>query len=118
MTYGFHTKEIPGQFVYCPQIYFRADAPIDERLRMFQKIRTVLDETGGRVVVSAQCALDGEYRPMNIQENVVTADFNRPLSIPMGSQIFKDKSTPSRHTQPKAPKKARLHKRRGTTQER
>lgn len=115
MTYGFRAKEGSRQFVYCPQIYFCADAPIDERLRTFKKIRVALDKTGGRVVVSTQCELDGEYRPMNVQENTVTADFSSPLSISMGDRIFRDGPISSRHTRPKVPKKARAHKRRDTS---
>ena len=36
---------VPGQteFVYCPQLYFPFDIGIDERLRMFKKIRGVLE---------------------------------------------------------------------------
>lgn len=114
MTYGFLTKEVPGRFAYCPQLYFRTDAAIDKRLYFFKKIRSVLEETNGRVVTSTECDLDGEYRPTNIRENTVTADFSRPLCIPMGDEIFKD--CPERPYRPyaKAPKKARPHKYRDT----
>lgn len=37
ITYGFRTQEEPRRFVYCPQLYFRADATLDERLYMFKK---------------------------------------------------------------------------------
>ena len=49
--------------MYCPQLSFRADAPIDERLRVFKKIRAILEETDGRVVTSTECELDGQYHP-------------------------------------------------------
>lgn len=38
ITYGFLSKEVSGRFVYCPQLSFRADASLDERLRVFKKI--------------------------------------------------------------------------------
>ena len=112
MSYGFLTKEVPGRFVYCPQLYCRADAKIGERLYLFKKIRRVLNETGGRVTTSTQCDLDGSYRPTNIQENTVTADFRRPLRLPMEAEIFKD--CPERPYRPwsKSPKKTRSHRRR------
>lgn len=114
ITYGFRTQEEPRRFVYCPQLYFRADAALDERLYMFKKIRSVLEETNGRVVTSTECDLDGEYRPVNVKENAVTADFSRPLCIPMGTKIIRD--CPERPYRPyaKAPKKARPRKRRHT----
>lgn len=115
ITYGFHTLEDAGQFVYCPQLYFRSDATLNERLYMFKKIRSVLNETQGRVVVSTQCELDGEYHPINVQENTVTADFSRPLRIPMGSKIFRDGLESPYRPWSKAPKKARPHKHRKTT---
>lgn len=114
MTYGFHTKETAERFVYCPQLYFRSDAAIDERLRMFKQIREVMAETDGRVVTSTECELDGAYNPMNVRENAVTADFSRPLCIPMGSQIIRDGPEPPYRPRPKAPKKARPHKHRET----
>ena len=115
ITYGFHTQEEPGRFVYCPQLYFRADAALDERLYIFKKIRGVLEETNGRVVTSTECELDGEYRPVNVKENTVTADFSRPLCIPMGEKIIRDGPEPPYRPYAKAPKKARPHKRRHTT---
>lgn len=114
ITYGFRTQEEPGRFVYCPQLYFRADAAIDERLFMFKKIRGVLEETGGRVVTSTECDLDGEYRPVNVKENAVTANSSRPLCIPMGEKIIRDGPEPPYRPYAKAPKKARPRKRRHT----
>lgn len=114
ITYGFRTQEEPGQFVYCPQLYLRSDATLDERLFMFKKIRSVLEETDGRVVTSTECDLDGEYRPVNIKENAVTADFSRPLRIPMGEKIIRDGPEPPYRPYAKAPKKARPHKHRDT----
>lgn len=111
MTYGFHTKEVSGQFIYCPQLYFRSDAAIGERLYMFKKIREVLAETDGRVAISAECELDGAYNPVNVRENALTADFGRPLCIPMGSKIIRDGPEPPYRPRPKTSKKARPHKR-------
>ena len=90
MTYGFLAREAPGQFVYCPQLYFPFDIGIDERLRMFKKIRGVLEETDGRVTVFTECELNGEYDPVNIRKSTVTADFSRPVCIPMGKMIIRD----------------------------
>lgn len=114
ITYGFYTKEVTGQFIYCPQLICRSDASLEERLRMFKKIKSVLRETGGRVTVSTQCELDGEYRPINITENTITADFCRPLRIPIGYQLVRD--CPERPYRPrhKVPKKAQPHKHRNT----
>ena len=89
ISYGFYTKGSKKQFVYCPQLHCPVDAAIDERLRLFKKIHSVLAERGGRTVVSTECDLDGEYRPMNIRENSVTADFSRPLRISMGEQLIR-----------------------------
>lgn len=114
ITYGFRTQEEPGRFVYCPQLYFRADAPIGKRLRVFKQIRDVLGENDGRVVTSTECDLDGKYRPTNVRENTVTADFNRPLRIFMGEKIIRDGPEPPYRPYAKAPKKAQPHKRRHT----
>ena len=114
ITYGFRTQKEPGQFVYCPQLYFRADAALNERLYMFKKIRGVLKETNGRVVTSTECELDGEYRPVSVKENAVTADFSRPLCIPMGEKIIRDGPEPPYRPYAKAPKKAQPHKCRHT----
>ena len=89
ITYGFRAKESTRQLVYCPQLYCPSDAAIVERLRLFKKIHSVLAEKGGRTVVSTECDLDGEYRPMNIRENSVTVDFSRPLRISMGEQLIR-----------------------------
>ena len=112
ITYGFLSKEVSGRFVYCPQLSFRADASIDERLRVFKKIRAILEETDGRVVTSTECELDGQYRPTNVKENTITADFSRPLTIPMGEKFIRDGLETPYRPRPKAPKKARPLKRR------
>ena len=112
ITYAFLSKEVPGRFVYCPQLYCRADDAIDKRLRIFKTIRGVLEETNGRVVVSTECELDGEYRPTNVKENTITADFSRPIRVPMGEQIIRDGPEPPYRPYKKAPKKAKPHKRR------
>ena len=112
ITYGFLTKESPGQFAYYPQLCFCADAPIGERLRVFKQIRDVLGENDGRVVTSTECELDGQYHPINVKENTVTADFSRPLTIPMGEKFIRDGLETPYRPRPKAPKKARPHKRR------
>ena len=115
ITYGFLSKEVSGRFVYCPQLSFRADASIDERLRVFKKIRAILEETNGRVVISTECELDGEYRPTNVKENTITADFSRPIRVPMGEQIIRDGPEPPYRPYKKALKKAKPHKRRNPT---
>lgn len=94
ITYGFRTKESESQFAYCPQLYCRSDASVGERLHIFKEIRNTLAETNGRVVVSTECDLNGEYRPTNIRENTVTEDFSRPLRIPMGERLIRDGPEP------------------------
>lgn len=88
ITYGFRAKESTRQLVYCPQLYCPSDAAIGERLRLFKEIRNFLRKNGGRVVVSTECDLDGEYRPVNVRENAITADFSRPMRISMGEKAF------------------------------
>lgn len=90
VTYGFRAKEARSQFVYCPQLYCRADAPLDERLHIFKVIRNVLEETDGRAVVSTQCDLDGAYRSTNATENTITADFDCPISISLGHKRYRE----------------------------
>ncbi len=114
ITYGFLTKESPGQFAYCPQLCFRADAPIGERLRVFKQIRDVLGENDGRIVTSTECELDGQYRPTNVRENTVTADFSRPLRIPMGEKFIRNGTETPYRPRSKPTKKARPHKHRNT----
>lgn len=81
MTYGFWSKEQPGRYVYCPLLQCGTDAGIAERLYIFKELRRHLAETGGRVVLSAQCELDGQCKSIHVKENVITADFSRPLRI-------------------------------------
>ena len=117
-TYGFFTNELSNGYMYCPRIYFHAGASIDERLCVFKRIRAVIDEAGGRVVVSTECELDGAYRPMNIKENTVTANFSRPLCITIGDRFIR--SIPERpyHPRSSSPKKARSRKQRNKAPER
>ncbi|MDE6261380.1 MAG: hypothetical protein K2M42_11075 [Oscillospiraceae bacterium] len=89
ITYGFRTKEPTQKFIYFPQLYCCSDAPLHERLLLFKKIRNALAEQNGKVVVSAECVLDGKYHPTNIKENTVTADFTRHLCIPMGKKMIR-----------------------------
>lgn len=93
MTYGFYTKE-PGQFVYSSQLYFCSDASIDERLCIFKIIRKSLAKTDGRIVTFTACEFDGNYKPVNVRENAVTADFSRPLCVPLGSEIIRNSQDP------------------------
>lgn len=81
MTYGFWTKEAARLYVWCPQIACGIDAPISERLSVFKAVRNEFARTDGKVETSTHCELDGTYRPVNITENTVTADFDRPLKI-------------------------------------
>ena len=106
VTYGFLTKESRSQFVYCPQLYCRSDAPIGERLHIFKSVRKVFEETGGRVVTSTQCDLDGAYQPTSVTENAVTADFTHPICISLGHQRYREPSP----TRPLPPKKPTSHK--------
>ena len=90
-----------------PQLYCRADAPISERLWLFKKIRSVLMETEGRVVTSTECDLDGEFNPVNVREHTTTADFDRPLRIPMGKEIVRGAPEPEYRPWTEVPEKAR-----------
>lgn len=81
VTYGFTTREQSRLFVYSPQLYCCADAPIQERLRVFKLVRKHLKHNNGEVETSTECELDGVYRPINVRKNVVTADFDRPIRI-------------------------------------
>lgn len=90
MTYGFHAKEAPYRFIYCPHLTCRSDAPLEERLHIFKTVRGILREAGGRVTVSTQAELDGAYRPANVRENTVTVDFSRPCVIPKGQMYLRD----------------------------
>ena len=114
LTYGFFTNELSREFIYCPQIYFYAGASIGERLWVFKRIRAVIAEAGGRVTVSTECELDGAYRPMNIKENAVTANFSRPLCITMGDSFVRSISERPYRPRPSSPKKARPRKPRDT----
>ena len=107
ITYGFRITGSESQFAYCPQLYCRSDAAIGERLRIFKKIRSVLAESNGRMVVSTECDLDGEYHPTNIRENTVTADFNRPLRISVGEMLIRDRPEPLYRPWSKAQEKPR-----------
>ena len=115
ITYAFRAKEAPRQLIYCPKIYCRFDASLQERLRVFKEIRRVLEKNHGRVTISTSCELDGEYRPTNIKENFLTVDYSRPLRISMGKKPFQTILEPPFHFQPAARKKARPHKHRGTS---
>lgn len=114
ITYGFRTQEESRRFVYCPNLYIFADDALDKQLYVFKKIRAILEENNGRVVTSTECDLDEKYRPMNIKENTVAADFSRPLCIPMGEKIIQDGLGPSYHPYAGTSKKVRPHKRRHT----
>lgn len=81
VTYGFWLREEPGRYLYCPQAYCRADAPLAERLAVFKMIRDDLKRRVCQVEISTQCELDGAYRPAYITMNTVTADLSRPLTV-------------------------------------
>ena len=81
VTYGFWLQEEPQQYLYCPQTYCPADAPLAERLAVFKMIRNDLKRRACRVETSAQCELDGAYRPTRVTTNTVTADLSRPLMV-------------------------------------
>lgn len=111
VTYGFRSKEARSQLIYCPQLYCRSDASLDERLYIFKTIRSVLEKTDGRVVVSTQCELDGAYRPTNITESTITVDFNCPVSISLGYKRYREPC----QSRPAHPKKPLPHKRKKHT---
>lgn len=106
MTYGFRSKEAKSQFLYCPQLYCRSDASLDERLHIFKTVRSVLEGTNGRVVVSTQCDLNGVYQPISVTESAITADFSRSLSIPLGYKRYREPC----QSRPVHPKKPTPHK--------
>lgn len=81
ITYGFRTKEDDRLYVCCRRLCCKADAGITERLRIFKELRRHLDETGGKVEISAECELDGHFKPVHVKRNMVTADYSRPLRL-------------------------------------
>lgn len=81
MTYGFLTKEDPMRYVFCHQLRFTADDTLQERLMVFQQVRAELEKTKGKVEQFTQCELDGNYRPVKVKKNYITADFSRPVII-------------------------------------
>lgn len=112
ITYGFHAKEAPYKFVYCPQLTCHADAPLSERLRIFKTVRGILKEAGGRVTLSTQTELDGAYRPTDVRENTVTVDFARPCVIPRGQMLIQDGPGRSYRAKARPSKGVTPHKRR------
>ena len=115
MTYGFHAKEAPYRFVYCPQLTCTTDAPLSERLRIFKTVRGILKEAGGRVTVFTQAELDGAYRPTDVRENTVTVDFSRPCVIPRGQILIRDGPERPYRAKARPSKKVKPHKRRDTS---
>ena len=81
VTYGFWLREEPGRYLYCPQAYCRAEAPLAERLGLFKMIRSDLTRRACRVESTTQCELDGASRPVHVTTNTVTADLSRPLMV-------------------------------------
>ena len=81
VTYGFWLKEDPKRYLFCKQVYCRADAPLAKRLSLFKMIRNDLLQRNCQVVTSEQCELDDSYQPINIKTNTVTADLSRPLVV-------------------------------------
>lgn len=81
ITYGFRTKEDDRLYVCCRRLRCKADAGIAERLRVFKAIRRNLKETGGKVEISAECEMDGHFKPVHVKRNMVTADYSYPLRI-------------------------------------
>lgn len=81
VTYGFWLQEEPQRYLYCPQTYCPANAPLAKRLAVFKMIRDDLKRRACRVETSTQCELDGAYQPIHITTNTVTADLSRPLMV-------------------------------------
>ena len=80
-SYGFFSKEEPRAYLFCGKIRCREDAPVDEKLNVLRDFKEVLKRNGGRVEQSAECRLDGHYRPVHVKTNYLTADFGRPVKI-------------------------------------
>ena len=85
ITYGFWLID-EQRYLYCPQLYCRADAPLAVRLSLFKIIRDDLKRRACQVETSTECELDGAYRPVNIKTNTVTADLSRPLTVRLRSE--------------------------------
>lgn len=81
LTYGFWLMEEPSRYLYCPQAFCRADAPLAVRLGLFKLVRDDLMQRACRVETSTRCELDGAYRPVHITVSTVTADLSRPLTV-------------------------------------
>lgn len=81
MTYGFWLIEEPGRYLYYPQTYCPADAPLAVRFDLFKAIRDDLVQKNCQMETSTQCELDGAFRPINVKVNKVTADLSRPLVV-------------------------------------
>lgn len=81
MTYGFLTKEDSRTYLFSRQIRCREDAPLDKRLEVFRKFKDYLAQTGGKVKTGDECQLDGHYRPVDVGELYLTADFGHPVII-------------------------------------
>jgi hypothetical protein len=81
MTYGFLTLEDPGTYLFCKDIRCRTDAPLYWRMATLREFKEYLDSIGGRVEQSAECLLDGQYRPIAVRKKYLTADYSRPVVI-------------------------------------
>ena len=80
ITYGFWLID-EQRYLYCPQLYCPAEAPLAVRLSLFKMIHDGLKRRACQVEISTECDLDGAYRPVNIKTKTVTADLSRPLTV-------------------------------------
>lgn len=81
MTYGFMLQDGQRRFAYCPGLFCRPDAPLLERLSVLRMVREQFEMRNGQIEESAECELDGQYRPTNIRKNYSTVDLSRPVVV-------------------------------------
>lgn len=85
LTYGFLTVEEPMTFVYCNQIYCRYDASLKERFAIYMQFKNDMVKKNGKVIRHTECSLDGNFKPVDVKEKYLTADFNKPVAIPLAA---------------------------------
>lgn len=80
-TYGFVLKDNPHEYVYIPNLRCSESAALQERLYILRQIREYLAREEGRVKQCTECDLDGKYRPVNIRNNYMIANLERPVVV-------------------------------------
>lgn len=81
MTYGFMLEESPRTYLFCEQLRCREDAPLGQRLQVYREFRDHLRQQGCKVRTCVECRLDGQCRPVEIQEHYLTANLSRPVIV-------------------------------------